>query len=118
MPGPSKRYRALRASAREKRCYTAAMTKETIAQVLEAEGIGSGKESRFSLPENREAVCLVATPGDVMPIERLLTIELREKYVALENAKHERHFFAYDDILGLRLLAAPAARERVAGFGR
>ena len=94
------------------------MTKETIAQVLEAEGLGSSKESRISVPENREAVGLIATPGDVMQFERLTTIELRDKYIVLENAKHERHFFTYDSVLGLRLLAGPAARERVAGFGR
>jgi hypothetical protein len=94
------------------------MTKETIAQVLEAEGVGSSKESRFSIPENREAVGLIATPGDVMQFDRLTTIELREKYLVLENAKHERHFFHYDSLLGFRMLAGPAARERVAGFGR
>jgi hypothetical protein len=94
------------------------MTKETIALVLEAEGIGAAKETKFSIPENREAVGLIATPGDVMQFERLVSLELRDKYLVLENAKHERHFFTYDSVLGLRLLAAPAARERVAGFGR
>ena len=97
------------------------MTKETIAQVLEAEGIGSGKEikeGRFTVPENREAVILIATPGDVMPVERLVSVELRDKYLVVENAKHERHFITYDSVLGLRLLSTPAARERVAGFGR
>ena len=94
------------------------MTKECIAQVLEAEGLSAGKDGRFTLPENREAVCLVATPADVLPVERLIAIELRAQFVALENAKHERFFFTYDNILGLRMLAGPAARERVAGFGR
>ena len=94
------------------------MTKETIAQVLEAEGVGAAKETRFAVPENREAVGLISTPGDVMQFDRLVVIELRDKYLVLENAKHERHFFTYDSVLGLRLLAGPAARERVAGFGR
>jgi hypothetical protein len=94
------------------------MTKETIALVLEAEGITSGKDGRFTVPENREAVCLIATAADVVPIERLVSLELKTQFIALENAKHERFFFTYDSVLGLRLLAGPAARERVAGFGR
>ena len=36
----------------------------------------------------------------------------------LENAKRERFYFAYEDVLGVRMLAAAAARDRVAGFGR
>ena len=94
------------------------MTKECIAQILDAEGISAGKDGRFTVPENREAVCLVATPADVLPVERLLSIELRPQFVALEDAKHQRFFFNYDSVLGLRMLAGPAARERVAGFGR
>ena len=94
------------------------MTKETIAHVLEAEGLSAGKDGRVSVAENREAVCLIGTPGDLVPIERLVQIELRDKFIALENAKHERFFFGYESVVGLRLLAAPAARERVAGFGR
>jgi hypothetical protein len=94
------------------------MTKETIAAVLETEGLSSGKDGRYAVPENREAVCLVGTAGDVVPIERLVSIELRPHFIALENGKHERFFFAYDAVLGLRMTAGPAARERVAGFGR
>ena len=95
------------------------MTKDSIAQVLEAEGVsGAGKEARYSIPENREAMVLIGTPGDVLPLERLVSMELRDKFAVLENAKHERYFFPYESIIGFRLLAAPAARERVAGFGR
>ncbi len=94
------------------------MTKESIAQVLEAEGIGAAKEVRFTVPENREATCLVSSPGDILPLERLVAFELRDKMIVLENAKHERYFFPYESVLGLRFLSAPAAKERVAGFGR
>lgn len=94
------------------------MTKECIAQILEAEGLAPGKDGRASIPENREAVCLVATPSDVVPIERLIAIELKPQFVVLENGKRERVFITYESVLGLRLLAGAAARERVAGFGR
>jgi hypothetical protein len=96
------------------------MTKDSILQVLDAEGITAGKDRRFAIPENREAMCLIATPGDVMPVERLVSLEFRETVIVLENAKKERYFFPYDAVLGLRLLGGPAAaaRERVAGFGR
>ncbi|HEY0710351.1 MAG TPA: hypothetical protein VGG33_26315 [Polyangia bacterium] len=94
------------------------MTKECIAMVLESEGLGAGKDGRFSIPENREAVCLVEAPGDVVPIERLVAVELRDKFVVLQNGKHERFFFVYENVMGFRLLASSTARERVAGFGR
>jgi hypothetical protein len=94
------------------------MTKECIATVLESEGLGSSKEGRFTIPENREAVCLVEAPGDVVPIERLVAVELRDKFIVLQNAKHERFFFSYENVLGMRMLASATARDRVAGFGR
>ena len=93
------------------------MTKDSIAQVLEAEGLSAGNQG-YAIPENREAVCLISAPGDVFTVDRLIRIELRDKHIVLENSKHERFFFGYEDVLGMRLLAAPAARDRVAGFTR
>jgi hypothetical protein len=95
------------------------MTKETIAQLLEAEGLSAANASQgYGIPENREATCLIAAPGDVLTVDRLLRVELRDKYIVLENSKRERYLFSYEVVLGLRLVAAPAARERVAGFSR
>jgi hypothetical protein len=93
------------------------MTREILAQALESEGLQSGNQG-YAVPENREATVFVATPGDVFPVERVARIELREKILMVENAKHERFYFGYDVVLGLRMLAAAAARERPAGFGR
>jgi hypothetical protein len=93
------------------------MTRESITAALESEGLGSGAQG-YAVPENREAMCMVAAPGDVFSVDRIVRIDLKDKFVLLENSKHERFFFAYEDVLGMRLLAAPAARDRVAGFGR
>jgi hypothetical protein len=96
------------------------MTKDSIAQVLEAEGLNAAKDNKdaYLVPENREAVCLIGAPGEVFSVDRLSRIELRDKHIVLENSKRERFFFGYDDVLGLRILAAPAARDRIAGFSR
>ena len=93
------------------------MTREILAQALEAEGLQAGNQG-YAVPENREATFYVASPGDLFPIERVSRIELRDKLILLENVKHERFYFAYDDVLGLRVLASAAARERAPGFGR
>jgi hypothetical protein len=93
------------------------MTREILAQALEAEGLQSGNQG-YPVPENREATFFVASPGDLFPIERIARVELREKLILLENVKHERYYFAYEDVLGLRVLASAAARERAPGFGR
>jgi hypothetical protein len=92
------------------------MTKESIAQALEAEGLTGGSQG-YSIPENREATCLIGTPGEIFSVDRLVKLELRAQHVLLENTKRERFFFGYESVLGLRLLAA-STRERPAGFGR
>jgi hypothetical protein len=93
------------------------MTREILALALESEGLQSGNQG-YAVPENREATIFVASPGDVFPIERVSRIELRDKLLLLENAKHERFYFAYEAVLGVRLLASASARDRAAGFGR
>jgi hypothetical protein len=93
------------------------MTKDCIATVLESEGLGAGKEGRFVIPENREAVCLIEAPGDVVPVERLVGVELRDKFIVLQNGKHERFFFAYENVLGVRVALARDAQMRVAWDG-
>jgi hypothetical protein len=93
------------------------MTRESITAALDGEGLGSGAQG-YSIPDAREATCLVAAPGDVFSVDRIVRIDLKEKFLLLENAKRERFFFAYEDVLGMKLLAAPNAKERVAGFGR
>ena len=93
------------------------MTREILAHALEAEGLQAGNQG-YTVPENREATFFVASPADLFPIERVARVELRDKLIMLENAKRERFYFAYEDVLGLRLLASAAARERAPGFGR
>ncbi len=93
------------------------MTREIIGLVLESEGLKGGNQG-FAVPEEREATVLVSAPGDVFPVGRVVKVDLREKYIFLQTSKSEHLYFAYEDVLGLRLLPAPSARDRVAGFSR
>ncbi len=93
------------------------MTRESITAALEGEGFGSGAQG-YAIPESREVTCLVAAPGDVFSVDRIVRMDLKEKFVLLENARRERFFFAYEDLLGMKMLAAPNAKDRLAGFGR
>jgi hypothetical protein len=93
------------------------MTRESITAALEGEGLGAGAQG-YAIPEAREASCLIAAPGEVFSVDRIVRMDLKDKFVLLENAKRERFFFAYEDVLGMKMLAAPNAKERVAGFGR
>jgi hypothetical protein len=95
------------------------MTREILAQALETEGLQAASHG-FSIPENREATVFLAIPGDLFPVERVVRIELRDKVVMLENVKHERFLFGYDQVVGLRLITSAAAKDRVPGpgFGR
>jgi hypothetical protein len=94
------------------------MTKETIVAALEAEGFKHANQA-FALREEREATCFIATQGDVLPIAKLVRIEMRDKHVLLETGKNERFVFSYEDVLGFRLLGVDVkAKDRGAGFSR
>jgi hypothetical protein len=93
------------------------MTRESITAALEGEGLGAGAQG-YTIPEAREVTCLVAAPGDVFSVDRIVRMDLKEKFLLLENSRRERFFFAYEDLLGLKMLAAPNSKERMAGFGR
>jgi hypothetical protein len=93
------------------------MTKEIIALALEAEGLKGGTHG-FNVPEDREATCMVSAPGDLYTVSRVVVFDLREKYLLLQTSRDERFVFAYEDVLGLRLLGRAQAKERSAGFSR
>ena len=93
------------------------MTREIITQALESEGLKAGQHG-FAIPEEREATCLVSAPGDLLTVSRIAILDLRDKYVFLQTSKDERYFFAYEDVLGLRILGRSQTRVRSAGFGR
>ena len=93
------------------------MTREIIIQVLESEGMKS-VGSTFTVRDDRDATCFVSTPGDVLPVVRVVRIELKDKSLALETAKAERFHFAYEDILGFKLAETSTPKDRHAGFGR
>ena len=93
------------------------MTKDTIAAALSAEGLQASQDI-FTILEEREAVFLVAAPGYVLPLNKVIRVELRDKVLCLHTAKDEHFWFTYDLVLGLRLLAARPGKERVAGFAK
>ncbi len=93
------------------------MTREIIAAALEAEGLKAGAQG-FVIPEEREATCLVSAPGELLTVSRVVTMDLRDKYLFLQTSKQEHFFFAYEDVLGLRITAGAQAKERSAGFTR
>jgi hypothetical protein len=93
------------------------MTKDTIIAALSAEGLAASQDT-FTLAEEREAIFLVAAPGDVMPVNKVVRVELRDKALCLHTVKDEHFWFTYDLVLGLRVLAAKPGKERVAGFAK
>jgi hypothetical protein len=93
------------------------MTKDVIVSALETAGLESSPEG-FAIPEDREATCFVAASADVLPIARVVRVDLRDKYVALRTHRNEHLFFSYENIIGFRLLGAAPDKERLPGFGR
>ena len=93
------------------------MTKDTISAALSAEGLAPSQDT-FTLPEEREAIFLVAAPGDVLPVNKVTRVELRDKVLCLHTVRNEHFWFTYDLVLGLRLIAAKPGKERVAGFAK
>ena len=93
------------------------MTKDTIVAALSAEGLQASQDT-FTIPEEREAVFLVAAPGDVMPVNKVIRVELHDKFLSLQTVRDEHFWFTYDLVLGLRVLAAQPGKERLAGFAK
>lgn len=85
-----------------------------IASVLEAEGIKAGAKGVFTIPEEREAACLVGAPGEMITVGRVAKIDPGATTIALETTKNERFYFAYEVVVGLRF--AIASKERSTGF--
>jgi hypothetical protein len=93
------------------------MTREIIALALESEGLKAGTNG-FTIPEEREATCWVTSPGDVLTVNRIVTLDARDKYLLMKTAKDEHYYFAYEDVLGVRILGKAKEKERSAGFSR
>ena len=95
------------------------MTKETLVQVLQAEGLKVANDG-VSIPEPRDASFMVAGPGETVQVAKVTRVELRETAICFETAKSERYWFSYDLVLGLRVRGAEASKERKerAGFSR
>jgi hypothetical protein len=93
------------------------MTREIIVQVLETEGIKAAAGG-FVVRDDRDATCFISTPGDVLPVVRVVRIELKDKSLVLETAKAERYHFAYEDVLGFKVAETSTPKDRHAGFGR
>jgi hypothetical protein len=93
------------------------MTREIISAALEGEGLKASGQA-FNISEDREAAFLISTPGDVLPVSRVVIAELKEKFIHLQTSKDEHYFFAYEDVLGVRLLGKATSKHGSAGFGR
>jgi hypothetical protein len=94
------------------------MTREIILSILEGEGATDAKGGALSLREDRDVTAFVSAPGEVLNVGRIVRVELKDKFVALQTAKDERFAFAYEDLLGFKFTAAATAKDRSAGFGR
>ena len=93
------------------------MTREIIVGILEAEG-AEGRAGILALHEDREATCFISTPGDVMHVGRIVRVELKDRFLTLQTAKDERFSFAYEDVLGFKMIASAHLKDRHAGFSR
>lgn len=93
------------------------MTKESLLQIFKTERLGM-TGSVVTVPEDREATLFIASPSETIQVSKVLTIELYDGQVCLETGKNDRFWFAYEQVIGLRLLPAKVAKERAAGFNK
>lgn len=92
------------------------MTRDQVVQILESEE-GKFSGASLTLRDEKEATCFVASAAEVMPISRIVKVELREPLIVLQTAKEERFFFCLEDVLGFRFATAATTKERATGFG-
>ena len=98
--------------------YDLFMTRETIVQIWESEGIKPTGHT-IVIRDDREASCFIETKGELMTVGRVSKLELRDTFIAITTAKDERFIFVYEDVLGFKLGGQGEKRDRpTAGFGR
>ena len=98
--------------------YDLFMTRETIVQIWESEGIKPTGHT-IAIRDDREASCFIETKGELMTVTRVSKLELRDTFIAITTAKDERFIFVYEDVLGFKLGGQNEKRDRpTAGFGR
>lgn len=85
-----------------------------LAQVLESEGFKANKDG-YVIPESRQMSCFVSTSGEVLPVDRIVKVDLQASFVRLETVKEEHLYFAFEDVLGVRVLSATS---KGLGFAR
>jgi hypothetical protein len=93
------------------------MTKESLLQILKTERLGMSG-SVVTVSEDREATIFIATPGETIQVTKVVTMELFDSQVCLETGKNDRFWFAYEQVIGVRLLPAKVAKDRAAGFSK
>jgi hypothetical protein len=93
------------------------MTREIIVSILESEGAES-KGGALTFREDREVTAFVSSPGELLNVGRVVRVEPKDKFVALQTSKDERYVFAYEDVLGFKFATATNLKDRSAGFGR
>jgi hypothetical protein len=93
------------------------MTREIILSILESEGAET-KGGTLAFREDREVTTFISAPGEILHVARVVRVELKDKFVALQTTKDERFAFAYEDVLGFKFATAINVKDRSAGFGR
>ncbi len=80
------------------------MTAGVLSQILDGQKGVRKDGSAYVLDENIHATAFVgAGGGELMSVVRIVRMDLGKEIIALATAKHERFFFPYDMILGLKL---------------
>jgi len=94
------------------------MTREAIVSILETAGAKASGKTAFNVPESLEMTVLVETPGDVLTVAKVGRVELGEKFLCLDGSRGDRHYFAYESVLGVRTSDLAGNKDRSAGFTR
>jgi hypothetical protein len=92
------------------------MTHETMAAILGELPAARRDGDAIVLGPDQEATVFVASPGSMMPVEKVHRVELREEYVVLETLKREHFYVAYADVTGLKV-DLPEAGKTTHGAG-
>ena len=83
--------------------------------ILSSEGVKPGAKGH-TLPSEAEASLFVRGGSECMTIARVVRVQLADAYLVAETNKKDRFFFAYEDVVGLKLAVQEPSKERSAGF--
>jgi len=94
------------------------MKPSVIQQILKQYGKAEGKGGELQIGANMEAHLIVAVGSEAITVQKVVSVEINDEFLAAMTFKGERFFFGHEDVIGIKIEKIDDKKsDRGAGFG-